>query len=217
MPQSCCSLCSDKIDDFWEFREMCYATNAQTRKLLGLREQKTKSETKSKSDTKVSLVEDAFSSPQSPDPPSPPMSMRKRRTAVVDSDELVVPTKLAKKDGPKSFKEKDTDTTLALPSAKSSKDVKVILKDMKGAKSSSKDSIRKNKDSTKFKSKDKKKIRELKQNRFVESRTPSPTPIKRVTRRDAEINKFKTLESDPVPGTSERSTKSKENEIKEEM
>ena len=46
MPQNCCSLCSDKIDDVYEFREMCYATNAQTRKLLGLRDPKTKAEIK---------------------------------------------------------------------------------------------------------------------------------------------------------------------------
>lgn len=38
MPQQICSLCSDKINDFYEFREMCAATNEQTRKLLGLPE-----------------------------------------------------------------------------------------------------------------------------------------------------------------------------------
>lgn len=37
MPQTMCCLCVDKINDFYEFREMCYATNAQTRKLLGLK------------------------------------------------------------------------------------------------------------------------------------------------------------------------------------
>ncbi|TDG50022.1 hypothetical protein AWZ03_003532 [Drosophila navojoa] len=37
MPQTMCSLCVDKINDFYEFREMCYATNNQTRKLLGLK------------------------------------------------------------------------------------------------------------------------------------------------------------------------------------
>ncbi|XP_067619244.1 uncharacterized protein [Eurosta solidaginis] len=37
MPQSACSLCVDKINDFYEFREMCYATDIQTRKLLGLK------------------------------------------------------------------------------------------------------------------------------------------------------------------------------------
>ncbi|KAH8295450.1 hypothetical protein KR018_011346 [Drosophila ironensis] len=36
MPQTMCSLCVDKINDFYEFREMCYATNKQTRNLLGL-------------------------------------------------------------------------------------------------------------------------------------------------------------------------------------
>lgn len=38
MPQTMCCLCVDKINDFYEFREMCYATNAQTRKLLGLKD-----------------------------------------------------------------------------------------------------------------------------------------------------------------------------------
>ncbi|ALC47224.1 CG1647 [Drosophila busckii] len=33
-----CSLCMDKINDFYEFREMCHATNEQTRKLLGLKQ-----------------------------------------------------------------------------------------------------------------------------------------------------------------------------------
>ncbi|XP_017474430.1 PREDICTED: uncharacterized protein LOC108365032 isoform X2 [Rhagoletis zephyria] len=37
MPQSACVLCVDKINDFYEFREMCYATDVQTRKLLGLK------------------------------------------------------------------------------------------------------------------------------------------------------------------------------------
>ncbi|KAH8381554.1 hypothetical protein KR093_008043 [Drosophila rubida] len=38
MPQTMCSLCVDKINDFFEFREMCHATNKQTRKLLGLKQ-----------------------------------------------------------------------------------------------------------------------------------------------------------------------------------
>ncbi|XP_022215895.2 fibrous sheath CABYR-binding protein [Drosophila obscura] len=38
MPQTMCSLCVDKINDFYEFREMCYATNKQTRNLLGLKQ-----------------------------------------------------------------------------------------------------------------------------------------------------------------------------------
>lgn len=37
MPQSICLLCCDKINDFHNFREMCYATDKQTRKLLGLK------------------------------------------------------------------------------------------------------------------------------------------------------------------------------------
>lgn len=36
MPQKICALCIDKINDFFEFREMCQATNIQTRKLLNL-------------------------------------------------------------------------------------------------------------------------------------------------------------------------------------
>lgn len=36
MPQRICALCIDKINDFYEFREMCQATNIQTRKLLNL-------------------------------------------------------------------------------------------------------------------------------------------------------------------------------------
>lgn len=36
MPQKICSLCCDKINDFYEFREMCTATQVQTRDLLGL-------------------------------------------------------------------------------------------------------------------------------------------------------------------------------------
>lgn len=38
MPQRVCALCVDKINDFYEFREMCQATNDQTRKLLNLPE-----------------------------------------------------------------------------------------------------------------------------------------------------------------------------------
>lgn len=38
MPQSVCCLCADKINDFFEYREMCTATNIQTRCLLGLPE-----------------------------------------------------------------------------------------------------------------------------------------------------------------------------------
>lgn len=36
MPQMACSLCADKINDFYEYKEMCKATNLQTRNLLGL-------------------------------------------------------------------------------------------------------------------------------------------------------------------------------------
>uniref|UniRef100_A0A1A9VVF9 ZAD domain-containing protein n=1 Tax=Glossina austeni TaxID=7395 RepID=A0A1A9VVF9_GLOAU len=42
MPQTMCTLCVEKINDFYEFRDMCYATNAQTRKLLGLKHQEVK-------------------------------------------------------------------------------------------------------------------------------------------------------------------------------
>lgn len=38
MPKNICSLCVDKINDFYEYREMCWATNSQTRKLLGIPE-----------------------------------------------------------------------------------------------------------------------------------------------------------------------------------
>lgn len=31
-----CILCSDKINDFFEYRSMCKATNSQTREALGL-------------------------------------------------------------------------------------------------------------------------------------------------------------------------------------
>lgn len=40
MPQRICALCVDKINDFYEFREMCQATNVQTRKLLNIPEPK---------------------------------------------------------------------------------------------------------------------------------------------------------------------------------
>lgn len=43
MPQNICSLCVDKIIDFYEFRDMCIATNIQTRKLLGISEAPTTS------------------------------------------------------------------------------------------------------------------------------------------------------------------------------
>lgn len=36
MPQRVCSMCFDKINDFHEYRQMCIATNIQTRKLLNL-------------------------------------------------------------------------------------------------------------------------------------------------------------------------------------
>ena len=36
MPQTVCTICYDKISDFYEYRLMCKATNIQTRKLLKL-------------------------------------------------------------------------------------------------------------------------------------------------------------------------------------
>lgn len=36
MPQKLCSVCVDKINDFYEYRQMCKQTDAQTRSLLGL-------------------------------------------------------------------------------------------------------------------------------------------------------------------------------------
>lgn len=50
MPQRICTLCVDKINDFYEFREMCQATNVQTRKLLNLPEI-----TKAKASKKVTI------------------------------------------------------------------------------------------------------------------------------------------------------------------
>ncbi|XP_037920169.1 uncharacterized protein LOC119657362 isoform X2 [Hermetia illucens] len=38
MPQTACNACREKINDFFEFREMCLATDIQTRRLLGLTE-----------------------------------------------------------------------------------------------------------------------------------------------------------------------------------
>lgn len=39
MPQTVCITCIDKINNFYDFREICHATNIQTRKLLGLKNQ----------------------------------------------------------------------------------------------------------------------------------------------------------------------------------
>lgn len=38
MPQTMCQLCHDKVNDFYEYRQMCVATNEQTRKFLQLPE-----------------------------------------------------------------------------------------------------------------------------------------------------------------------------------
>ncbi|KAL5282543.1 hypothetical protein ACFFRR_005575 [Megaselia abdita] len=241
MPQSCCSLCSDKIDDFWEFREMCYATNAQTRKLLGLRELKNKPKPELKPEIKVPIKEDTPPPPPSPEPHSA-MSTRKRKTIVLEKEELV-PIKQSKKDCPPKLS-KEKEAIPAPPQNKSNKEVKVVLKDMKAIKFTSKDNIQKKgtlkdgkhakdakdkptKDSNKEKSnkdyskdklnKDLKKIKDLRRSKVPESRSPSPIPVKRITRRDAEINKSKVQEPDPVPGPSEKNKKSKDKEIKEEI
>ncbi|XP_017867308.1 PREDICTED: myb-like protein P [Drosophila arizonae] len=70
MPQTMCSLCVDKINDFYEFREMCYATNNQTRKLLGL---------KSVDPQKIVDVKPIFKSEPLTAPP-PAKRGRKRKT-----------------------------------------------------------------------------------------------------------------------------------------
>ncbi|KAH8250394.1 hypothetical protein KR026_012187 [Drosophila bipectinata] len=59
MPQTMCSLCVDKINDFYEFREMCYATNKQTRNLLGL-----KQEEPTKLDDFIPIVKEEPQAPQ---------------------------------------------------------------------------------------------------------------------------------------------------------
>lgn len=46
MPQRICTLCVDKINDFYEYRQMCVATNVQTRKLLNLPPEQAKKSTK---------------------------------------------------------------------------------------------------------------------------------------------------------------------------
>lgn len=48
MPSCICMACSEKLGDFYEFREMCKATNVQTRKLLGLPPEPTKAPAKGK-------------------------------------------------------------------------------------------------------------------------------------------------------------------------
>lgn len=38
MPQNVCLLCVDRVNDIYEYRLMCEATQVQTRKLLGMPE-----------------------------------------------------------------------------------------------------------------------------------------------------------------------------------
>lgn len=56
MPQRICALCIDKINDFYEFREMCQATNIQTRKLLNLPDIKPKKVTIKMEDDAVESI-----------------------------------------------------------------------------------------------------------------------------------------------------------------
>lgn len=50
-------MCCDKINDFFEFREMCSATNIQTRKLLGLPPETPKPAAKGKKNLKQIMQE----------------------------------------------------------------------------------------------------------------------------------------------------------------
>ncbi|KAH8312101.1 hypothetical protein KR044_009411 [Drosophila immigrans] len=82
MPQTMCSLCVDKINDFFEFREMCHATNKQTRNLLGLKQ----------ADPQKLLmdVKPIFKSEPLPVTPTGNKRGRKRKTEVANSAEVTL-------------------------------------------------------------------------------------------------------------------------------
>lgn len=58
MPHDVCPLCCDKINDFYEYREMCAATNIQTRILLGLPEISKNVKNKKRQKTELVVQED---------------------------------------------------------------------------------------------------------------------------------------------------------------
>jgi hypothetical protein len=59
MPPSLCTLCHDKINDFYEYRLMCNATDIQTRILLGLPPQIQPEQIKAKEEEILPIVERA--------------------------------------------------------------------------------------------------------------------------------------------------------------
>lgn len=94
MPQTMCCLCVDKINDFYEFREMCYATNAQTRKLLGLKDvKKPVVDIKPKVEIKEETIVPTASSSTS----NNKNANRKRKTEEIKEEIPTTPTVLPKK------------------------------------------------------------------------------------------------------------------------
>lgn len=85
MPQTMCTLCVDKVNDFYEFREMCYATYEQTRKLLGLKNvvKKPVVEPKPKLEVKEEI-------PVVPPPASNKLLNRKRKAEIETAPAVVV-------------------------------------------------------------------------------------------------------------------------------
>lgn len=109
MPQTMCSLCVDKVNDFYEFREMCYATNAQTRKLLGLKT--IKKPEKKVVDIKPETKKLTIQKPVDIKPESKKLDLRRAADMKVDNKKLdlrkaaEVKPKVEAKEPPKETKE----------------------------------------------------------------------------------------------------------------
>uniref|UniRef100_A0A1B0D5M4 Uncharacterized protein n=1 Tax=Phlebotomus papatasi TaxID=29031 RepID=A0A1B0D5M4_PHLPP len=113
MPQKICSLCCDKINDFYEFREMCTATQVQTRDLLGLPREMPKPK----------------SQPPPPSAPNPAPNVKTPSQTILEPPIITesrtrVERRMPEKRPPKDKKKKKKVTIVTPPEIKSEPDPK---------------------------------------------------------------------------------------------
>ncbi|XP_062557519.1 titin-like [Armigeres subalbatus] len=216
MPQNICALCVDKINDFYEYRLMCAATNLQTRSILNLNlvepsrkllnfGEISKVEDDKKEDVKK-VVEVATSSsssiipspgkkgkkkrgPPSPSPSPAPTTRIKAAVDVKDEPVPVVPVKALTK------KERMKQMQLQKEKEEQKKKEEEIKKKEDG---------RKRKEDEKKKDDEKKKKEDLKRDRKDDKLKKEKVEVKQPEVNEQKHTRSKRKEPSPVKETSEK-------------
>ncbi|XP_041983348.1 nucleolar protein dao-5-like isoform X2 [Aricia agestis] len=126
MPPLICELCVDKVNDFYEFLEMCKQTNKKTRLRLGLPPQTLPRGAPDAGDCILGLTEPVFINESSNETPSSRSAKTPKAVKTKKEMEPKVNPKFRKKEDPKTPKLSELRNDVKITrSAESKKDVKI--------------------------------------------------------------------------------------------